>query len=118
MRGLMIVAVLGMGVGCGQGPNAERLSFQSGTYADLRQLLMREAPTSISNPGASLAFPRSAKDRYPAVVVVHTLGGYQEANEGWAAAEFRKAGFATLTYDSFAARGRSAAAAAARRRSR
>jgi dienelactone hydrolase len=44
-------------------------------------------------------------DRYPAVVVVHTIAGYQEGNEGQYAAELRKAGFATLTYDSFAARG-------------
>jgi hypothetical protein len=34
-----------------------------------------------------------------------TLAGYRDANEGHAAAELRKAGFATLTYDSFAARG-------------
>jgi dienelactone hydrolase len=31
--------------------------------------------------------------------------GYRDANEGYVAAELRKAGFATLTYDSFAARG-------------
>jgi hypothetical protein len=29
-----------------------------------------------------------------------TLAGYRDANEGHAAAELRKAGFATLTYDS------------------
>jgi dienelactone hydrolase len=37
-------------------------------------------------------------------VIVHGLGGYLESNEGWHAAEFRKAGFATLTYDSPTAR--------------
>jgi dienelactone hydrolase len=37
-------------------------------------------------------------------VIVHTLGGYQEANEGWHAAQFRKTGFATVTYDSVAGR--------------
>jgi dienelactone hydrolase len=47
---------------------------------------------------------RRGNGKYPAVVIVHALGGYQEANEGWFAAEFRKAGFASLTYDSFAAR--------------
>jgi dienelactone hydrolase len=52
-----------------------------------------------------LDFPEEAKDRYPAVVVVHTIAGYLPANEGQAAAELRKSGFATLTYDSFAARG-------------
>jgi dienelactone hydrolase len=45
------------------------------------------------------------KDHYPAVIVVHTLAGYRDANEGYVAAELRKAGFATLTFDSFAARG-------------
>src|SRR5215475_14454846 len=35
------------------------------------------------------------------VIVVHTLTGYRDANEGYVAAELRKAGFATLTYDSF-----------------
>jgi hypothetical protein len=39
-----------------------------------------------------------------------TLAGYRDANEGHAAAELRKAGFATLTYDSFAARGTTGAA--------
>lgn len=37
--------------------------------------------------------------------MVHTLSGYRDANEGYVAAELRKSGFATLTYDSFAARG-------------
>src|SRR3954447_1268728 len=39
-----------------------------------------------------------------------TLGGYRDANEGYVATELRKAGFATLTYDSFAARGTTGAA--------
>jgi dienelactone hydrolase len=50
------------------------------------------------------------KDHYPAVVVVHSLAGFRDANEGYVAAELRKAGFATLTYDSFAARGTTGAA--------
>jgi len=37
--------------------------------------------------------------------VVHTIAGYQETNVGQYAAELRKAGFAALTCDSFAARG-------------
>jgi dienelactone hydrolase len=52
-----------------------------------------------------LGFPEQARDRVPAVVVVHTVGGYRDDNEGQYAAELRQAGFATLTYDSFAARG-------------
>jgi dienelactone hydrolase len=110
----MIFTVLGVGVGHGQSSDTgatEAVSFQSGTYTDFRQALTREAPTSIVKIAANLIFPADTKDRYPAVIVVHTLGGYLDANEGWAAAEFRKAGFATLTYDSFAARGTNPAAA-------
>jgi dienelactone hydrolase len=86
------------------------ITFQSSTYSDMRQLLAREAPTGAVTVKASLGFPVQARDRYPAVIVVHGLGGYRESNEGYVAAELRKAGFATLTYDSFAARGTTGAA--------
>jgi dienelactone hydrolase len=82
-----------------------QLSFQSSTYSDFRQLLTREAATGTVTVRANLRFPEEAKDRYPAAIIVHTIAGYREANEGYAAAELRKSGFATLTYDSFAARG-------------
>lgn len=81
------------------------ITFPSSTYGDLPQLLARKAPTGTVTVRANLRFPEEAKDRYPAVIVVHTIGGYSEANEGYVAAELRKSGFATLTYDSFAARG-------------
>jgi dienelactone hydrolase len=81
------------------------ITFQSATYSDFRQLLSREATTGTVTVQATLTFPVEEKNRYPAVVVVHTIGGYREANEGYVAADLRKAGFATLTYDSFAARG-------------
>jgi dienelactone hydrolase len=81
------------------------VTFQSSTYTDMRQLLTREAPTGAVTVKANIGFPEQAKDHYPAVIVVHGLGGYRDANEGYVAAELRKAGFATLTYDSFAARG-------------
>ncbi|MBA2401404.1 MAG: dienelactone hydrolase family protein [Bradyrhizobium sp.] len=80
-------------------------SFQSASYADFRQLQMREPAAAKVTVAATLSFPDEARDRYPAVVVVHTIAGYRDANEGQYAAELRKAGFATLTYDSFAARG-------------
>src|SRR5215813_15200950 len=86
------------------------ITFQSATYSDMRQLLAREATTGAVTIKATLNFPEERKDRYPAVIVVHTLAGYRDANEGYAAAELRKAGFATLTYDSFAARGTTGAA--------
>ena len=86
------------------------ITFQSSTYSDFRQLLTREAATGTVTVRANLGFPEQAKDRYPAVIVVHGLGGYRDTNEGYVAAELRKAGFATLTYDSFAARGTTGAA--------
>ncbi len=87
----------------------ERVTLRSGSYADFRQVFTREAPAGVSVP-ATLRFPERPRDRYPAVVVVHTIGGFQEANEGWLAAELRRSGFATLTYDSFSARGLSQSA--------
>jgi dienelactone hydrolase len=85
--------------------STNEITFQSSTYSDMRPLLAREAATGTVTVRANLSFPEEAKDRYPAVVIVHTMDGYLEANEGYAAAELRKSGFATLTYDSFAARG-------------
>lgn len=90
--------------------HGQALEFPSATYTDFRQVLARETPTATPTVSATLRLPDQRRDRYPAVVVVHTIGGYQERNEGWHAAEFRKVGLATLTYDSFAARGLSQAA--------
>jgi dienelactone hydrolase len=78
--------------------------LRSGSYADFRQLVSREAATNEVSIAATLSFPDAAQDHYPAIVIVHGLGGYVESNEGWHAAEFRKVGFATLTYDSPTAR--------------
>jgi dienelactone hydrolase len=86
-------------------PRVNQLTFQSATYVDFRQLQLRQTPAATVTVAATLSFPDETRDRYPAVVVVHTLGGYREANEGRYAAELRRAGFATLTYDGFAARG-------------
>ena len=93
----------------------ERVTLRSGSYADFRQVFVREAPTEVSVP-ATLRFPDQPQDRYPAVVVVHTISGFREANEGWLAAELRRSGFATLTYDSFSARGLSQSAVVGSRR--
>ena len=76
----------------------------------MRQLLAREATGGAVTVKADLGFPEQAMDRYPAVIVVHTIAGYRDVNEGYVAAELRKAGFATLTYDSFASRGTTGAA--------
>jgi dienelactone hydrolase len=83
----------------------EVVKFQSASYSDVRQIVAREAPASTVTVSATLSFPDRAEERYPALVIAHTIGGYQDVNEGWHSLEFRKAGFATLTYDSFSARG-------------
>src|ERR1700736_596069 len=110
----VLMATIGYGTAAAycQAPQAgtTAIAFQSSTYSDFRQLLTREAATETVTIRANLGFPEEKKDRYPAVIVVHGLGGYRDANEGYAAAELRKAGFATLTYDSFAARGTTGAA--------
>ena len=97
----------------GQAPEARSngVVFQSASYTDFRQLLSRAAPAATVTVPATLSFPDDARDRYPAVVVVHTIAGYLDVNEGQYAAELRKSGFATLTYDSFAARGTTGLAA-------
>jgi fermentation-respiration switch protein FrsA (DUF1100 family) len=103
------IAAFALGIATVHGLASEarssQVSFQSASYVDFRQLLSREAPAATVTVPATLSFPDDAKDRYPGVVVVHTVAGYIEANEGQYAAELRKAGFATLTYDGFAARG-------------
>ena len=104
---LMAAVAYGTAVGHCEVPQAgtTTIAFQSSTYSDFRQLLTGHAPTGTVTVRASLGFPEQEKKRYPAVVVVHAISGYSNANEGYVAAELRKAGFATLTYDSFAARG-------------
>jgi dienelactone hydrolase len=83
----------------------ETVAFQSSTNRDMRELLAGEAPTATVTVKASLSFPSQVKARFPAVIVVHGINGYAVVNEGYIATELRKAGFATLTYDSFAVRG-------------
>jgi dienelactone hydrolase len=105
----VLLATIAYGTTAGhcQAPQAgtTTITFQSSTYSDIRQILAREAATGTVTVQAALGFPEQAKDRYPAIVVLPTMGGYRDANEGYVAAELRKSGFATLTYDSFAARG-------------
>ena len=109
----VLIAMMGYGAAghCEAGTTV--ITFQSSTYSGFRQLLAREAATATFTVQANLRFPEQKKDRYPAVIVVHGLGGYRDANEGYVAAELRKSGFATLTYDSFTARGTTGAAMSA-----
>jgi dienelactone hydrolase len=110
---VVVAAALAVGAALAHGQvragPIERVTLRSGSYIDFRQVFVREAPAEASVP-ATLRFPDQPRDRYPAVVVVHTISGFREANEGWLAAELRRSGFATLTYDSFSARGLSQSA--------
>jgi len=103
---LAAMLVLGTATGYGQGSRdgTTAVTFQSSTYTDMRQLLAREAPATAVTIKANLGFPEEIKERYPAIIVVHSISGYRDSNEGYIAGELRKAGFATLTYDTFAAR--------------
>lgn len=110
----ILVAMLALGTATGhcQGSRAgmTAVTFQSSTYSDMRQLLARQVPAAAVTIKANLGFPEQVSDRYPAAIVVHSISGYRDSNEGYVAGELRKAGFATLTYDSFAVRGTTGAA--------
>jgi dienelactone hydrolase len=97
---IVALAILAMVVSA----SAQTVMVQSGRYADFRQLLSREAPPDQAVIPMTVRLPDETRNRYPAVVIAHTIAGYQEANEGWHADQFRKAGFATLTYESPTAR--------------
>lgn len=105
----LMVLVLGVAMAAPAG--AEQVSFESGDYADFRQLMSRTAVSSKTSIVGTLTFPDEKRERSPAIVIVHTIAGYQEANEGWHAARFRQSGFATLTYESPTARRMAAAPA-------
>ena len=83
---------------------AEPVALHSATYRNIGALLRGAEAEPVVVP-ADLRLPARTAAHSPAVIVVHTIGGYNEANEGWFAARLREAGFATLSYDSFAARG-------------
>src|SRR5215216_5067488 len=103
MRPVGILAIV-LAVMMAPPATAQTSTVQTGVYTDFRQLLSGEAPASTVGITMTLRFPDERKDRHPAIVIVHTIGGYQEANEGWHAEAFRKQGFAIVTYPSTAVR--------------
>src|SRR5215472_8604753 len=90
----LLTALLNLSAAAHAAQAQEKFTLESASYADLRQLVTQPGSGSKVDVPAQLDFPADGKGKYPAVVIVHTLGGYQESNEGWYAAEFRKAGFA------------------------
>ena len=80
---------------------AEKLAIPLVTHADLRFISFPVSTGVPVNVAADLNFPQEKKERYPVVVVGHTIAGWNDGHEGWFAGELRKVGFATLGYDSF-----------------
>jgi dienelactone hydrolase len=102
----MIVALLPLFavVAAQQASADEKLVFKSTSFKHLGEALSG-VPGEPVDIKADLRFPPATENRVPAVVVLHTIGGYRESNEGWHSEQFRKAGFATLTYESISVRG-------------
>lgn len=85
-------------------PQSGTVSIESATFKTLTDVIRGEQGVPFTLE-ANLQFPAVEKDRYPAVVILHTIGSYRDSNEGWYAEQYRKAGFATLTYESIKTRG-------------
>ncbi|UQR65432.1 dienelactone hydrolase family protein [Bradyrhizobium sp. C-145] len=99
---LCVIGILASSLASSTAFSAET-TFSSVTFSNFVQAIQGASVGEV-NINADLRFPSGKEGRYPAIVVAHTIGGYNEANEGWFAAELRKAGFATLTYDSIKSR--------------
>lgn len=84
-------------------PESGMVRIESATYKTLTDVIRGEKGEPFELE-ANLQFPDIEKKRYPAVVLLHTIGSYRESNEGWYAEQYRKAGYATLTYESIKTR--------------
>jgi dienelactone hydrolase len=101
---LQLCAALALACAIDDRAAAEKLTIPSSTSTSY---LFMTAPDPSAVPAqvpANLELPAAKKDRYPTVVIGHTIGGWYGPNEDWFAAELRKAGFATFTFDSFSPR--------------
>jgi dienelactone hydrolase len=106
MRPFLISLLFAFAAGDAHAQSAnETITLPSATYANFGQIFTHAAPDALVDVPATLGFPADTTGHMPAVVIVHTLAGFRGQNEGWQAQQLREAGFATLTYDSFAARG-------------
>lgn len=82
----------------------EKIAFESDSYINLPDML-KDKPLSTVTITATLSFPDEVKEKYPAVVLAHSITGFSEPCEGWYAKAFSKAGFAVLTMESARSRG-------------
>lgn len=98
IRSLMILCLLASIVPAAK---AEPFDFASRTYAGMPQLLRGEAGAEITVKGI-LQVPDGSVP-HPALVVAHSCGGWTASGHGETKIieAARKAGFATLVYDSF-----------------
>lgn len=85
-------------------PPDAKIKIESRTLKHMGEALSGASGEPLVLEG-DLKFPIQARERYPAIVILHTIGSYRESNEGWAAERYRQAGFATLTYESIKTRG-------------
>ena len=103
-------AVLAMsvlsGIAAAQGFNPEtRGSIDFPTFRfETTPGTLNGTPGTAETGRAILRLPKADGQKAPLVVLVHTIGGYIEQNEGWFARELNKVGFATAEIDSFGAR--------------
>jgi dienelactone hydrolase len=98
------LAAFSLWVAAGSAAADEKIAIKSRTFKNMGEAVRGEPGEPIEIEG-DLKFPAEAKERIPAVVLLHTVGGYRESNEGWHAEQYRKAGFATLTFESIRPRG-------------
>ncbi|OPY78753.1 MAG: Dienelactone hydrolase family protein [Syntrophorhabdus sp. PtaU1.Bin058] len=82
----------------------EKIEFESESYKNLPDMLKDRPPSTVTIT-ATLSFPDEVKEKYPAVILAHSITGFSEPCEGWYAKAFSKAGFAVLTMESARSRG-------------
>ncbi len=82
----------------------EKIEFESESYTNLPDML-KGKPSSGATITATLFLPKEAKEKYPAIVLIHSITGFLESCEGWYAEAFLKEGFAVLTMESAKSRG-------------
>jgi dienelactone hydrolase len=77
----------------------ETIKFESESYRNLPDMLKDRPPSTVTIT-ATLSFPNEVKEKYPAIVLIHSITGFSEPCEGWYAKAFSGAGFAVLTMES------------------
>lgn len=77
--------------------------FESANYENLFRLSQGQ-PSGAAQPRGFLTLPQTT-EKTPAVVIVHSIGGFSEKNELWHARKLSEAGFVAFAVDSYGPRG-------------